>query len=431
MKREAAIFLLMILAILFGDRAYALTSERDSIVVSLITCAPGKEVYELCGHSAIRVRSVEPAGMDSVWNYGTFDFNTPNFVYRFVKGETDYKLSGYPFFWFMPEYVENGREVTEQELNLTQEEAHRLLAMLREESKAENCRYRYNYVKDNCATRIIMRLDSSANSRVIYPDTVKYGTFRDEMRHFHRNYPWYQFGIDLALGSGLDYPLRGRDEMFSPVDMQERFAKAKFSDGRELVRSTRILNQGEEGATFGPTVWYLTPLFCCSMAFLLSLILCFYETRRKRIVRWLNSLWFGICGIAGCVVCFLVFVSEHEATSPNILLIWLNPLQLLMAIGVWGGRVRFLGKFMAWYNIVAVGCLLIGWPIQAQSANPAFFPLMGLTVALAIAYAIIPAGNSYIVNAGNRHLSNKDEKNSILGAVRPGFNKRGRSGGSR
>ncbi len=33
---------------------------------------------------AIRVRG---DGIDSVWNYGTFDFTAPNFLYRFVKGD--------------------------------------------------------------------------------------------------------------------------------------------------------------------------------------------------------------------------------------------------------------------------------------------------------------------------------------------------------
>jgi len=59
----------------------------DSLRVSFITCYPGPEIYELYGHEAIRIRSNT---MDSVWNFGIFDFREPNFVYRFVKGETDY-----------------------------------------------------------------------------------------------------------------------------------------------------------------------------------------------------------------------------------------------------------------------------------------------------------------------------------------------------
>ncbi|EKC52967.1 hypothetical protein OBE_12828, partial [human gut metagenome] len=49
-------------------------------------------------------------GEDWVFNYGMFSFNTPHFIYRFVKGETDYELgvTRYPYFegqlcyaWFL------------------------------------------------------------------------------------------------------------------------------------------------------------------------------------------------------------------------------------------------------------------------------------------------------------------------------------------
>ena len=89
------------MCILFGFSAKADRSEQDSLIVSVITCQPGREIYELCGHEAIRVRGImNGVPMDSVWNYGIFDFAQPNFVYRFVKGETDYRVAGYPFSWF-------------------------------------------------------------------------------------------------------------------------------------------------------------------------------------------------------------------------------------------------------------------------------------------------------------------------------------------
>ena len=83
---------------------------------SLVTAWPGSEIYELCGHEAIRIKG---PGIDSVWNFGVFNFAEPNFVGRFVKGETDYMVDSYPFAWFMPEYVATGRRVEEQVLNLT------------------------------------------------------------------------------------------------------------------------------------------------------------------------------------------------------------------------------------------------------------------------------------------------------------------------
>lgn len=406
---------------LFGIPLFSVGVEQDSIVASLVTCAPGKEVYELCGHEALRVRgTVDGHRIDSIWNYGVFDFSEPHFIYRFVKGATDYRLASYPFEWFMPEYVRAGREVTEQDLNLTQAETRRLLGLLREEAKPENCRYRYNYVRDNCATRIIWRIDTAAESRIIYPDTLKYGTFRREMRAYHRNYPWYQFGIDLALGTGIDLPLRGRDEMFVPVEMKEMAAGARMADGRRLVSQTRVLSAGRPGATDGPTPWYLTPLFCFWTLFGVIAALTPLMLRRRKLFKTVFSVWYAICGLAGCLVAFLVFISEHEATSPNHLIIWLNPLQLLFAFTIWSRRLRGLNLALAFCDATAMGCLLMVWPFQTQSANAAMFPLLGTTLLLALLYIIISF--------------RKNEKNSIIGA--DGFaddkhRSRGRQGGIR
>lgn len=422
--RLAALLLLLLAVLPVG------AERRDSIAVSLIACWPGPEVYELCGHEAIRIRGLDQSNMelDTVWNYGVFDFAQPNFLYRFVKGETDYMLWGYPTRMFMGEYQFQGRRVMEQELNLSQEEAHRLLDMLREEARPENRTYRYNYVKDNCATRIVDRLDRVSTRRVVYPDTVRYGTFRDEMRAFHRDYPWYQFGIDLALGSGIDYPVDGRAEMFAPVEMYDRVAKAHFDDGTPLVRETRVLNEGKPDATLGPSHWSTWPIVTCSLFLICVLGVCWLQYRRNLIYRAVYSVWFGVLGLAGLLVTFLVFISSHEATSPNLMLLWLNPLQLIFALGVWFSRKwRIPNAVVVYYNITALTVMPIVWPWQRQSANPAFFPLIGATLAMAVTYAIITQKKSY--NKESNTLRHEEVGN--LGAGRSDRAKRGRADGSR
>lgn len=366
--------------------------EEKTLTASLITCWPGPEVYELCGHEALRIRG---EGCDSVWNYGVFDFNEPNFIYRYVKGQTDYMLAGYPFQWFMPEYQAQRRRVVEQDLNLTQEEVRRLRALLQEEALPANRRYRYNYVKDNCATRILDRMDQAADTVIVYDDSVHYGTFRTEMRSYHRDYPWYQFGIDLALGSGIDYNLKGREEMFVPLEMMRRVANARFADGRPLVGHTRVLNEGSADATLGPSSPLTSPMAVTILMAVLAVILSLHDIIRKRITRWGYSLFFLLTGLLGCVSFFLVFFSSHEATSPNILVIWLNPLQLLAGIFLWWRRTRVVTAAVCCYNVVAVLSMLIVWPFQHQSANPAIFPLAAAAVLLSATYAILVFNHSY------------------------------------
>ena len=145
------------------------SADGGDLVVSVVTCAPGPDVYELCGHAAIRIRNER---MDSVWNYGIFDFTSPNFIYRFCKGETDYMVRGYQFGRFMPAYVNRGSRVIEQVLDLTQEEARALMDRLNVEALPENRVYRYNYVRDNCATRPWKRVTEATDRTISLPDTL-------------------------------------------------------------------------------------------------------------------------------------------------------------------------------------------------------------------------------------------------------------------
>ena len=68
-------------------------------------------------------------------------------------------------------------------------------------------------------------------------------------------------------------------------------------------------------------------------------------------------------------------------------------------------RFKILAVIMAYYNAVCVTLLLIVWPFIAQSANPAFFPLMGATAMLGAVYAILARKSSY---NNDRHVSNKN-----------------------
>lgn len=354
----------------------------EELIVSIVTCDPGPDVYELCGHTAIRIRS---ESMDSVWNYGIFDFSSPNFIYRFCKGETDYMVYGYQFERFLPAYVRRGSKVTEQVLDLTQEEARDLRKLLQVESRPENRVYRYNYVRDNCATRPWKRINRASGREILLPDTLFFPTFRSEMRFFHRNYPWYQFGIDLVLGSGLDYPLARDEDTFAPPVLAAKLADGSIG-GKPIVRETNIIFPGYYDPTLPPTPWWCTPMAAGILMFLLSIATMFAFVLRRSLWRWWIFFYFLVAGLAGCIVAFLVFLSEHEATSPNVMLIWLNPLQLVVAVGIWFKSWRKAVRVMAFYGLAAalVLTLLLGTPLGKQVANPAVWPMLWSIIPLSI-----------------------------------------------
>lgn len=360
-------------------------SNSDRLEASLVTAWPGAEIYELCGHEAIRIKG---PGFDKVWNFGIFDFNEPNFVYRFVKGETDYMVEGYPFRYFLPEYVKAGRRVEEQVLNLTPAEVKRLQAILDEYTRPPLNRYRYNYIKDNCSTKIADILDTVSGGKIIYTDEVLYPTYRDAMRHYHKNYPWYQFGIDVALGSGLEEELSQKEELFVPLDFYRHAAKAYLPDGRPLVKETRVLNEGTPAAVDGPTPFLLTPLWFSIVVLAFTLILLAYCWRKNCIPKIWYAVFFGAEGLAGCLVAFLVFISEHAATSPNLLIFWLNPLQLLVPLCLWWKAMKYPLNGLMWLNVAAMAMLLVLMPVydKGQVGQTSFILLMVTDLILAAFY---------------------------------------------
>ena len=357
----------------------------QKVEISLITCYPGPEVYELYGHSAVRVKT--PA-VDIAYNYGMFNYSAPNFVYRFVKGETDYMAVAQRFEDFMHQYECRGSKVVEQKFNLTEEEAVKLWNVLQNDVLPQNRVYRYNYVKNNCATKILDCLDKVEGIDATYPDTVRFGTFRNEMRYYGRDYDWYQYGIDLALGKGIDYALTGKEEMFVPVIMLEQMKNATRSNGKKLIESTEVLYEGRGDATLPATPFLLSPVFVSWVALVAVLLLVCLGIKKQRMFKGMHALWFAVCGVAGCLMAFLVFVSEHEATSPNVLIWWLNPICLIVPILVWSERGRkILAAYMLLESCLLAG-LLIGTIFGEQSLNEAVYPQIIATIVLAVGYVV-------------------------------------------
>ena len=349
--------------------------------ISLITCYPGSDIYELEGHSALRVSISD--GRDYAINYGLFDFSSPNFVYRFVKGETDYRCGAIPTASFLRHYSEDGRKVVEQRLNLTPAQKARAIDLIATDLLPENATYRYNYVKDNCATRPLSVIEkaivSPINFNSVHNETT---TFRDQMRVFHANYPWYQFGIDLALGSGIDYNISQRETAFAPVTLSRLIENATYTDeaGQEipLVANTTVLAEGyRQGATLPPTPYWQTPMAFALAVLALTVFASVKQIRGKNIVpKITDTLVFGMQGMAGLLLTFLIFISVHEATSPNFLYVWLNPLAFAGCMLVWLKSCKKALLCYHFINFALLAALATGWWLIPQSGNTAFIPLI-------------------------------------------------------
>ncbi len=346
--------------------------------VSFTVFYPGPDIYELEGHAALHITTPQA---DYAVSFGTFDFEQPNFVYRFVKGETDYWASAAPWQYFKDAYIGQGRRICDMQLNLTSQQKARLIELALDNLRPENRVYRYNYIKDNCATRPLGLLEKAIapDSLVLAPVTSigkeHLTSFRNVMRHFHRNYPWYQFGIDLALGSGIDYPISTKEHAFAPALLAEQLQGATI-DGKPLVGQSIEINPDATDATEDPTPWLLSPMSIALWLLAFTLGITIKDVRRLKVSRWFDSLLFGIFGLAGCLLTFLIFISVHEATSPNYLYLWLNPLCMIAAIFIWIKKLKNVVLCYQFVNFALIFAMAACWPWLPQSANAAFIPLI-------------------------------------------------------
>jgi len=345
--------------------------------ISLITCSPTDDaVFTLYGHTALRVHD-PVTNIDHVYNYGIFDFDKPNFIYRFAKGETDYILGVNHFRYFLSEYKSRGSEIHEQVLHLLPEEKEALWQALEWNRRPENRVYRYNFFFDNCATRPLAMIENNMAAAITFAPTTSFSTFREVINQCTRDHPWQTFGCDLALGLPTDRLMTQRETFFIPEYLKNAFATAvivREGKATPLVKQSRQL--AKENRTPVTPLFITSPIVCFSLLFVFILGLTYHERRKNRYYRFVDILLFFTAGIAGCILFFLSFISVHPSTFPNISLLWLHPFHLL---GVFLFSIKKLKKATYWYHLINFAVIMmmcLGWIFIPQHFNIAFIPLI-------------------------------------------------------
>ena len=332
MFRKLILTILFGLSVLIAPAAVDSTLVRDhadSIRISLVTCSPGTEVYEVYGHTALRVK-IPSQGVDAVINYGLFSFEAPHFVWRFIKGETDYVVGtiGYPI--FEHEYTSRGSSVTLQTLNLSREEKERLVYLLNENLRPENREYRYNFLYNNCSNKAGNMVELALSAHLLPLEDRSEGiSYRDILHEYTQPYPWLQFGIDYLLGIEADLPANPRQQTFAPEYLMYYTGQAQLADSARTYPC--VVDVEVRGTLAEPTnsLPMLTPMQLMILLFLFVAVMCTLEFLLERRQWWLDVLLLAIQGLVGVVVAFLFFCSEHPAVSSNWHVIYLNPLPLL------------------------------------------------------------------------------------------------------
>lgn len=351
----------------------------DSVEVSLLTCAPGSEVYSLYGHTALRYRDLR-TGADWTFNYGVFDFRKPFFSLRFMLGLTDYQLGVVPFVVFAREYYRSGRAVTEQVLELTSEEKKRLKLALDENYKEENREYRYNFFRDNCTTRARDVVERALTGcKVQYPaerigfvrdEGLK--TLRDYIHWYTEGFPWARFGNDICLGFAADRNMTWRERQFLPEMLMEDFANTNIIGGktgvRRMVKDTRLVV--DPGVRFVKGGFPLSPWACFALLLFVTALVSAKEYRRKKTFVAFDVILMSLTGIAGVFVA-LFFCSQHPTTSTNLQILLVNPLPLFFLAKVMRRKAIIYWKI----SFVLIVLFFLGFFMQVYAEGMALLAL--------------------------------------------------------
>ena len=366
MKRILAICLVIGCVFQFNTVS-AQQIRMSDVQISLLTADPGDDLYLVFGHSAIRVK-INPIGYDTVFNYGMFDFDQPNFYINFARGRLNYCLGTQSYNHFVSTYAYENRGIREQVFELDSVQTAFIVDFLNKNNQPENRHYMYHFFLDNCATRIRDLMLAAYVGLELLP-AKEHPSYRELVYQCTQSHPWGRFLIDIALGLPTDQKTDTYEQMFLPEYMFNAFAAATHND-QSIIRQTHDVFIPDQPAISPPGP--LTPMVVCCLVLALSLLFCFV----KKGAKIFDVSLFGIAGLVGIVVFMLWFFTDHTNTRNNLNIIWALPTHFFMAFSLLKReRSRLTRKYFLLTAVISV-LLLAAWAFLPQHLNIALIPLV-------------------------------------------------------
>ncbi|MFA6759201.1 MAG: DUF4105 domain-containing protein [Bacteroidales bacterium] len=355
-------------------------NANDRAEVSLLTCEAGSELYSTFGHSALRVYYPQQ-DKDIVFNFGLFDFSTPYFYTKFIRGKLKYMLGIQYMEDFMHQFEWEGRSVKEQRLNLTDEQTAELIERLSFLYLPQNRYYFYSFLHKNCTSELrdlIFPLIENATSE--FKEDSAAITYRELLNGYIEG--WAKFGINLILGSSLDKTINSYESMFLPENLY--MGVALVQNGESPLANKGIYLYKSEKSGRDSTLWKLlvSPFFIFSLLFAGMLFLAIKQYRRgmSKTFSILNNVFLLLVSLLGVVITVIILITEHTELYNNYNLLWCNPLFLsvvFFSLKGWKKTERLLSAI----SLVFLAILQVVWACNIQYVEPAFAPIVA-TLAL-------------------------------------------------
>lgn len=312
-----------------------LTSEAK---VSILTVGTAFESHTLYGHTGLRVQD-ENRGIDIVYNFGYFDFNTPYFLAKFVKGDLQYFVATNPFPSFLDNYREENRSVYEQTLNLSLEQKQRLFDELNRVLFSEDRFYTYKFIDRNCTTMVIDKVNEVLGSTIIDTKKPVEESYREILNPYLSSNFFQQLGVNIIFGAKTD---RKAEKLFLPLELMQVLKKTTV-DGQPLTLSTETLFEAKPQEK--PRSFWNNPILY-AMAILSVLLI-----RKDK----LTAFYWMVLGLFGVFLSSVGFYSLHEEVLANYNILLFNPIALFSAVFL----LRKKWKALKISSLITLACLLI------------------------------------------------------------------------
>ncbi|NBA84156.1 DUF4105 domain-containing protein [Emticicia sp. CRIBPO] len=373
MKKLRYLFSFLLLGAL-NSQAQQLSKEAQFGLVTISRGSSEDAIYQIWGHTVLHLN--DPVnGINECYDYGSFTFDQPGFILKFMRGTLPYKMAVYDFRTFIDHYkYKENRSATEQILNLSPKQKEDLHQFLIKNYLPENREYKYRFFYYNCASRIRDILqqvcgDSLQFSQTLHADS-SYRQWIDE--YAREKQPWTNFGMMLGLGLQSDELTKESGAMFLPDNLAMGFDSAVIY--HDKVKQPFVLTKIQHTSVGAPSISqsFWSPMVVLSLFLVLVAGFTWWQIRSGNKNMLFDKVLFPVLGLSGWFLAFLWFLTDHGVTRQNFNLIWAFPFLFPLFFFI---KKNWITGFMKVYGI-ALAILLIGWKFWPQELPSPLIPLI-------------------------------------------------------
>ena len=258
----------------------------------------------------------------------------------------------------------------------------KLLRLLETNYLPENSYYQYDFLFDNCSSRLRDILDSATSGNIQYDFRFIQSrkSYRELIRGHAGHMKWLMLGMDFLIGSRSDLRAQERDYFFLPDYLMEGYFFAGINHGSKTEPFVNKSFLVVDAPRFKQNLTlFQTPIFIFSCLAILVLIISIIEIFRKKWFLWIDVFLCFVLGSAGLIVFLLSTLTRHHTTYDNLNLLWANPLYLLCVPFILVANSRwkyYVFTFLMIWTVLVVVFI----PLLPQSINIAFIPIMMMSI---------------------------------------------------